>query len=216
MDISGSRLSRLQRDILQAFVEGGTDYFLTGGAVLSGWILQHRSTDDLDLFTERDAVIESADRLARYVADKTGSKIEVIQSSADFHRFLFTRGDESVRMDLARDRAPQIYPKVMRDGIRTDSVEEIVVNKLCALVGRSEIRDLVDLMFLERAGYRVQDYLVPAERKDGGVTAATVAWVLSTLRIPDEIPGDAPREEVVAFARDLERRMRDAARPRES
>ncbi len=32
----------------------------------------------------------------------------------------------------------------------------------------------------------------------------------------DELPANAAREEVVDFARDLERRMRDAARLRES
>jgi hypothetical protein len=196
--------------------ERGSDYFLTGGAVLAGWVLRHRTTDDLDVFTERDAAIEAADRFARYVADRTACTVEAVQSAPDFRRYLLSRESESVQVDFVRDRAPQLFPKVVRDGVRTDSVEEIVVNKLCALAGRSEIRDLVDLMFLERAGYRAESFLVPAAQKDGGTTPATLAWILSGFRIPDELPGNASREEVVEFAHDLERRMRDAARPDKS
>jgi hypothetical protein len=215
-DTSDSRLSRLQRDIIGVLAERGSDYFLTGGAVLAGWVLCHRPTDDLDVFTEHDAAIEAADRFARYIANETRCTVEAVQSAPDFRRYLLSREGESVQVDFVRDRAPQLFPKVVRDGVRTDSVEEIVANKLCALTGRSEIRDLVDLMFLERAGYRAESFIEPAAQKDGGATPATIAWVLSNLRIPDELPGDASREEVADFAHDLERRMRDAARPHES
>jgi hypothetical protein len=211
--LSNDRLTRLQRDIISILAEVGQDYFLTGGVVLAGWVLRHRMTDDLDLFTDLDTAIESADRLARFIAHKTGCTFMAVQSTPDFRRFLLSRENESVRIDFIRDRAPQLYPKVVRDGVRTDSVEEIVVNKLCALVGRSEIRDLVDLMYLEQAGYRVENYLDSATHKDAGITPGTVAWILSTYTIPDELPANAKREDVIRFARDLEKRMRDAARP---
>jgi hypothetical protein len=207
------QLSQLQRDIISLLAEIGSDFFLTGGVVLAGWILRHRRTDDLDLFTENDAAIASADRLARYISDKTGCAFEAIQSAPDFRRFLLSRGSESVQIDFIRDRAPQLYPKVVRDGVRTDSVEEIVANKICALVGRSEIRDLIDLMYLERAGYRIERFLEPAAKKDAGITSATVAWILSTYRLPEQLPANVSIEEVATFVRDLERRMRNAARP---
>jgi len=207
------QLTRLQRDIISLLAEIGSDFFLSGGVVLAGWILHHRKTDDLDLFTENDAAMASADRLARYIADKTGCVFEAIQSAPDFRRFLLSRGDESVQIDFIRDRAPQLYPKIVRDGVRTDSVEEIVVNKLCTLVGRSEIRDLIDLMYLDRAGYRIEHFLELARKKDAGITSATVAWILSTYRIPDELPANTTKEELLSFVKDLEKRMRNLARP---
>jgi predicted nucleotidyltransferase component of viral defense system len=53
-----------------------------------------------------------------------------------------------------RGRVPQISPdKPILHGIRVDPPEEIFANKLCALLSRAEIRDLVDVCALEEAGY---------------------------------------------------------------
>ena len=79
--------------------------------------------------------------------------------------------------------------------------------------GRSEIRDLIDLMFLERAGHRIESYIVEAERKDAGVSAATLAWLLSMFRIPERLPAEIDRGELEAFRSQLEARVRLLARP---
>jgi hypothetical protein len=96
-----------------------------------------------------------------------------------------------------------------------DTVEEIIANKITTLASRSEVRDVVDLYCLEQAGYRVDDHIDDALRKDAGATPATIAWLLSTLRVPERLPGDIPRETVVAYVRDLEARLRKRAFPPE-
>jgi hypothetical protein len=80
-------------------------------------------------------------------------------------------------------------------------------------VGRAEERDLVDLLFIERAGYPIEDALGAALEKDGGCTAATLAWVLSEWEIPDgaTLPGEVPPVELRKFVVDLVRRLRRAA-----
>jgi hypothetical protein len=103
--------------------------------------------------------------------------------------------------------------KPIRDGVAMDSVEEILANKITTLASRSEIRDVVDLYCLEQAGYRIEDHLENALRKDAGATPATIAWLLSTLRVPERVPGDAPRDVIVAYVNDLEGRMRKLALP---
>jgi nucleotidyltransferase AbiEii toxin of type IV toxin-antitoxin system len=45
---------------------------------------------------------------------------------------------------------------------------EILANKLTAIVGRAEKRDLIDVMLLERAGYSIEAALPAALAKDGG------------------------------------------------
>lgn len=50
----------------------------------------------------------------------------------------------------------QHFPKLERDGVITDSAAEIFVNKLCTLVERSEVRDLVDVMLLEKQGHQLE------------------------------------------------------------
>ena len=79
-------------------------------------------------------------------------------------------------VDLVRDRVAQLLPeKALMNGIFVDPPEEILANKLCALLSRSEPRDLVDVRALENAGYRVEAAVPAAIAKDGGLTPAAIA-----------------------------------------
>lgn len=123
---------------------------------------------------------------------------------------------EGVVIDLVHDRTPQIHPeKLDRDGVLVDSAAEIFANKLCTLLSRGEVRDLVDVMFLERAGLRVEDAIGPAATKDGGLTAAQLAWVLSQITVgPDaRIPAGVTPVELRAFLEDLVSRLTRLAYP---
>jgi hypothetical protein len=159
-------LSALQRDFLRAFAAHPSGFYLTGGAVLVGWVLKHRRTDDLDLFTTDDGPMAYADRLARAVAADLVADIEAIQTSPDFRRCAIRRYGEGIVVDFIRERVPQLHPKIVREGITMDPVEEIVANKICALLGRAEIRDLVDLHALEHAGFPVEP--LPVRRPTEG------------------------------------------------
>jgi hypothetical protein len=100
-------------------------------------------------------------------------------------------------IDLVRDPAASTSPPVEFGSIIVDSLPEIMANKLTAIVGRAEERDLVDVMFLERAGISVESALAAGLAKDGGCTPATLAWLLSEVSIPDDIAlpaGVAPAE----------------------
>ena len=127
-----------------------------------------------------------------------------------------SRGDEAVVVDLVHERVPQIHvEKLDRDGVRVDPPEEILVNKLNTIASRSEIRDVVDVMALERAGFTVDQALEGALTKDGGCTPATLAWVLSELEIPDQaaLPGGVDPRELREYVHHLIRRLRRAALP---
>jgi hypothetical protein len=88
----------------------------------------------------------------------------------------------------ALGRVYQLVPdKPVVDGVRVDPPEEILANKLCALLSRAEVRDLVDVYMLERTGLRAEDALDAAMRKDGGATAAQLAWVLSQITIGEDV-----------------------------
>ena len=54
------RLTPLQRDLVRALAQRESGFFLTGGGVLVGFVLGHRTTDDLDLFTTDDAAMAEA------------------------------------------------------------------------------------------------------------------------------------------------------------
>jgi hypothetical protein len=188
VDSSPSRLTALQRDVLAAFFALERGFFLTGGAALAGYYLGHRTTDDLDLFTTDPAAFERGRFVMAEVASQLGGHLVTRQDAPGFRRLVLARGAEALVVDLVRDPSPQLHDtKLVRDEIVLDPPDEILANKLTAIVGRAEPRDLVDVLFLERAGHRVEDALPAALAKDGGCTPATLAWLLSEVTIPDGI-----------------------------
>lgn len=215
MAVVRSTLSPLQREVLEAFFARTSRFFLTGGAALAGYHLGHRTTQDLDLFTTEEALDEGRSALED-AARVIGASIERLRTSPAHTRFLLRRGDEGIAVDLVRDSSPQGSPeKASLGAIRMDPPEEILANKLCTLVSRAEIRDVVDALELERAGYRAEMALPLAMRKDGGLTPAQLAWVLSEVQVPDAvgIPGSRTAQEVRAYLKDLIERLTRLARP---
>jgi hypothetical protein len=122
--------------------------------------------------------------------------------------------EERCLVDLVIDPVERVDPDAPTFGeVRVDSLREIAANKIGALLGRSEIRDLVDLMLMERAGVDVDQAMLDSERKDAGTDPATLAWVLDQITIPAtaRLPGDVPPGELDAFRVALVRRLRALA-----
>jgi len=90
-----------------------------------------------------------------------------------------------------------------------------MANKLCVLLSRSEIRDLVDVRALELAGYRLESALSAAVTKDKGLTPAQLGWVLSQIELGDDVnlPGDVSVEELRGYLAGLIVRLTHQAFP---
>ena len=210
-----SRLTRLQTDVLAAFFEREQSFYLTGGGALAGYHLGHRETHDLDLFTLSPAMDDGL-RALRDTARELGASLEEIRTAPEFRRILLSRGNESVVVDLVVEHAEQVSREKPAHGVvRVDPAEEIFANKLCTLLGRSEVRDLVDVRALEGLGLSLEQALAAGQRKDGGLTPAQLAWVLSQITIGDEatIPGDVTPKELRDYLRGLIDRLARLAHP---
>jgi hypothetical protein len=215
MSAPRSRLTRLQVEILEAFFQRDERFFLTGGGALAGYHLCHRETHDLDLFTLAPA-IEDGIRSLREAAVAVGASWGEVRTAPEFRRVLLSRGDESVIVDLVVERTAQVRAEKPLHGIvRVDPAEEIFANKLCTLLGRSEIRDLVDVRALEGLGLSLADAVAAGERKDGGLTPGQLAWVLSEITIGDQavLPGGVAPAELREYVRGLIDRLARLAHP---
>lgn len=209
-------LSPLQRELAAAFSARTSHFYLTGGAALVGFYLHHRLTDDLDFFTQDRLEFERAQAILTDAASSIGATVVFTQGSHAFHRALATRENESVVFDLVYEPVVQVCtvkPRV--EGIAVDPVEEIMANKLTALVGRAEERDIIDVMFLEQTGLRVEDHLDAALKKDGGCTPATLSWLLSEVVIPEtaQLPGGTDPVALKTYVASLVTRLRAKALP---
>jgi hypothetical protein len=212
MSRARSRLTPLQAELLEAFFQQEDRFYLTGGGALPGYHLGHRETHDLDLFT-LSPIMDDGVRALRLAAQRVGASWQEVRTAPEFRRVLLSRDDDSVIVDLVIEHAEQVQPEKPAHGsVRVDPAEEILANKLCALLGRAEIRDLVDVRALEGPGLPLVDALAAAERKDGGLTPAQLAWVLSQITIGDDadIPGGVDAAELRHYLSDLVDRL---ARP---
>lgn len=208
------RLAELLADITPPWI-------LTGGAALAGFHTGHRSTRDLDLrWPQHDAVAD----VALTVSERLRSAniaFEVLQTSPMFERLRVHDADDVVLVDLVADPVPSVEPpQIVALGhaqVRIDTPHEILVNKLCALLGRMELRDLEDVRALLSIGGQLDRALADAPRKDGGFSTLTLAWLLRGMpadrlaRSAGWIPEDA--DEIERFKSSLIEHLVEAAAP---
>jgi hypothetical protein len=177
----GDSLTPLQWQIVETLATLDPPATLTGGAAL-GIHLGHRATRDVDLFFRgRRELGEAPGRAANRLID-VGLTVTHLQTEPAFHRLRADGGVDTCVVDLVADPVPAVSEPVtiVHGGIsiRVDSRHEILVNKLCALLSRSELRDLVDVRALLAAGEDLGSALRDAPLKDGGFSPVVMAWVL--------------------------------------
>jgi hypothetical protein len=208
-------LTDLQDRILRLFFDHRDEFFLTGGAALVGFYLHHRETHDLDLFTEAEA-LDEGERTLREIGESLDLEIETLRRSPDFRRFLLRGSSEGVVVDLVKDVSPQLLDKISIGRVVIDSAPEILANKLCALLSRTEVRDLVDVARLVEAGNDPMAALALAFRKDAGMSAGQLAWVLSSFPIPADPSSlhGMSQKDLENFRESLVNRLTAAAFPR--
>jgi len=101
--------------------------------------------------------------------------------------------------------------------IRVDTLHEILLNKICTLVSRCEVKDLLDLYFLDRAGLRVEDYLNEARRKDGGLDPAMMSHILANMKVaelPEYVAEPLALEDLQAYIERLRLKLAEIAFPK--
>ncbi len=153
---------------------------LGGGAALAGAYLGHRMTGDIDLFVhdadEMRTLVDSLPALA-----KTGGiSVALLRDVGHLVRARLS-GPEggSVEVDIVHEPSVDLSsPPPPIDGVVVESLTDLRASKLTCILSRSEPRDLVDLLFLDRAGYPPEKDLGLAIQKDAGIDPGVLAWLL--------------------------------------
>jgi Nucleotidyl transferase AbiEii toxin, Type IV TA system len=184
--MSGDKLTPLQWRILEVLSSIQPRWALTGGGALAGFHLKHRLTKDLDLFWHGKDQLGELPREVRDRLTAAGLEVTVLQTATSFFQLRVTDGSGVCIVDLVADPVPSIEaPQQLpfhNGSIIVDSPQEILVNKLCALLGRAELRDLVDVKGLLDSGADLRQALADAPRKDAGFSPLTLAWILRDIR----------------------------------
>lgn len=141
-------------------------FYLTGGTALSEYFLHHRYSDDLDFFSH-DIDIKPFQSLIKSVGRKLGKKIQEVTTAPSFIRFVI--GDD-LKIDVVGDVGFRVGTPELVDGIMIDSLKNMAVNKVGAILGRLDAKDYVDLYFLiTEHSFDIFELLELGSKKDGGL-----------------------------------------------
>jgi predicted nucleotidyltransferase component of viral defense system len=182
-------LTPLQNSFLNEFFDLTTDFWLTGGTALSAFYLQHRYSEDLDLFTDQEDSFQSVELPVKAICQKLNVEYLPIKVTSFFKHFQIGTIQTPLTLHFAKDYTPHTKPPTVVNKIIVESICDITTNKICAALGRTEIKDLIDLYFLDQADYTIADNFEIAQQKDGGLTFESLAFTLSQFSI-SEIPAN--------------------------
>jgi Nucleotidyl transferase AbiEii toxin, Type IV TA system len=185
--LSGGKLDPLQTRVLDLL--GGIEppFVLSGGAALTGVYLGHRTTRDLDLFWRNRANLGDLPQVVEQRLAQAGLSVTTLQTTPAFVRLRAVDASAVVVIDLIAEASSGIGSAerhtVGRVQILVDSPRAILAEKLCALLERSELRDLLDVDALLRNGESLDVALTDAPRRDGGFSPLALAWVLRDFHV---------------------------------
>ena len=175
---------RVVPDFVLDFVracQAGVPCHLGGGAALAGAYLGHRTTGDIDLFVHDAEAMRSLVGLLPGAAADAGIEVTLLRDVGHLVRAQLKTGEgTSVEVDVVYEPVADLAaPPPPIEGIVIESLTDLRANKLTCILSRSEPRDLVDLYFLDQAGFPPERDLDLALQKDAGVDPGVLAWLLA-------------------------------------
>lgn len=175
-----------QDRVIRIINQADTAFYLTGGTAASRGYLQHRFSDDLDYFVNDD------DRFGLWVerviqALNKEWKCEVLMKEERFARLNLLQKDVALKIEMIND-VPARVGDVQEHSVlgRLDSAENILANKVTALLDREEPKDLADIWgFCCKKNLSLQAAITNAESKAAGVFPADLGRVLCSVQKED-------------------------------
>jgi Nucleotidyl transferase AbiEii toxin, Type IV TA system len=179
-----SRLTALQERVLDVLAGLEPPWTLFGAGALIGFHLGHRTSRDLDLAFRPLVALGDVPREVEARLRLAGLEVDHVQRALSFARFRVSDREESIELDLVADPTPSIEPPdEPRPGVRVETMRSLLAQKLCALLSRTELRDLEDIGALVNAGADLRRGLEDAAQLDGGFSPPTLAWLLQSFPI---------------------------------
>jgi hypothetical protein len=190
---------------------------LGGGAALAGAYLGHRMTGDIDLFVHDAEEMRTLVDLLPSLGRAEGISVALLRDVGHLVRArLSVPEGRSIEVDVVHEPAADLSaPPEPIEGVVVESLTDLRASKLTCILSRSEPRDLVDLLFLDRAGYPPENDLGIAIRKDAGIDPGVLAWLLGqfpTSPLPEMLE-PLSSEELDEFRIALAERLRRSTFP---
>ena len=125
-----------------------SNFYFTGGTALSSFYLNHRESEDLDFFSEREfdneqilTLVEEWSR--KYLFTFSSRFNEVVY----VFQLVFENG-EKLKVDFGYYPYKRVEKGFTWNSIEIDSLIDVAINKLLTISQRLEVKDFADLYYL--------------------------------------------------------------------
>jgi len=144
-NIDYKELYELQDKVLEIVFAVEREFYLTGGTCISRFYVEKRYSDDLDFFTNQSRRYSFAVKNIKIALQKIFN-LTVEVESKDFTRFKI---DGILQVDFVNDMACRYKEPLLNEkNFLYDNIENILSNKITAVIGRDNPKDVFDIFLI--------------------------------------------------------------------
>ncbi len=145
--IDYKKLYDLQDRVLEKIFKVEDEFYLTGGTALSRFYQSKRYSDDLDFFTNSSTRFNFS---VKNILTEL-SKEFTVENELESKDFVRIKVNGLLQVDFVNDRVPRYKePKVLENGYKIDTIENILSNKITAIIGRDNPKDIFDIYLISK------------------------------------------------------------------
>jgi hypothetical protein len=149
------------------------DSHFAGGAIINRGESGVRVSDDLDIFHDLAAMVAACAEADARALRAAGYAVEWTLRGEAIFKAVTTLGADQLRLDWTTDSAFRFFPVVPDEEFGYCLHQaDLATNKVLALAGRSEIRDFLDILLIDRTYLSLGAIMWAACGKDPGFTPA--------------------------------------------
>lgn len=142
------------------------NFYLTGGTALAGVYLQHRISEDLDFFSEKEFDVSLINVFLQKNKKEIGFDKIDFQQSYNRNIFFLHFPNEILKVEFTYFPFVRIDETAKEFGVSVDSKIDIATNKLFTIYQRTAARDYIDLYcMVKEYGWEIEDLIKKAKVK---------------------------------------------------
>lgn len=191
------------------------NYRFVGGTALSEFYLHHRLSDDLDFFTLKDINLDLLrDHLANLLQKKGINTLEYREIASAKLFFLRKGRQEVVKTEFSQFPYGPIDRPKMVFGLKVDSLLDITLSKLDAILNRKKARDFIDFFFIQQKQHYPLDYLIRLLEKKvewhiDPLLLASRFFLVDTLRDYPKMLVEFSEKQTIAYFHGLSKELKN-------
>ena len=123
-------------------------FYLSGGTALAEFYLQHRLSEDLDFFSEKEFDPLLVSSVFKKIQNKAGIKKVNFEQSFNRNLFFLELQNDTIKTEFTYFPFTRIESNRKFGNLHIDSLIDIAVNKIFTIYQKPRSRDFIDLYFI--------------------------------------------------------------------